>query len=119
MAFIRPPSLGLHTSSLYFQSPVGSHHLINRRAFHLLLIVPQHSRMESANDQNFFNMASNNNFEYGTTPMMMDPSYDVGLQQNAMSTGWLMNDSFYGYEQTVTRQEYLDLAQRVTTLGEQ
>lgn len=75
--------------------------------------------MESANDQNPFNMTSNANFEYGTTPMMMDPSYDVGLQQNAMGTGWLMNDSYYGYEPTITRQEYLDLAQRVAMLNEQ
>lgn len=75
--------------------------------------------MEFANDQNFFNMASNNNFEYDTTPIMMNSSYDVELQQNAMSIDWLMNDSFYEYGQGITRQEYLDLAQRVRTLGEQ
>jgi hypothetical protein len=75
--------------------------------------------MKFANNQNFFNIASNNNFEYDTIFMMMNPSYDVELQQNAMSINWLMNDFFYEYEQTITRQKYLDLAQRVTTLSKQ
>lgn len=30
-----------------------------------------------------------------------------------------MNDFFYKYEQTITRQKYLDLVQRVTMLNEQ
>lgn len=54
--------------------------------------------MESTNDQNLFNMTSNNSYEYDTTPMIMDPSYDVELQQNGMSIDWFMNDSFYRYE---------------------
>ena len=49
----------------------------------------------------------------------MDSSYDVGLQQNAINTGWLINDFYYRYKQTVTRQKYLDLAQRVAMLDKQ
>lgn len=66
--------------------------------------------MKSTNDQNFFNIISNNNFKYNTIPIIINSSYDVELQQNAISTNWLINDFFYEYEQMITRQKYLDLA---------
>jgi len=49
--------------------------------------------MESSNDQNLFDMTSNNNFDFNTTPMVMDQSYDMGMQQvgNVMGTNWSMS----------------------------
>lgn len=66
-------------------------------------------------------MANNSNFDFGTAPMTMDPSYDIGSQQlgHAMSTDWALHNSFYGYPQAVSRQEYLDLLQRFMTLKEE
>ncbi len=77
--------------------------------------------MESSNDQNLFDMTSNNNFDFNTTPMVMDQSYDMGMQQvgNVMGTGWSVNDSFYGYQQTISRHEFHELLQRVSILNEQ
>jgi len=75
----------------------------------------------SSNDQTFFNMANNNNFDLGITPMTMDPSYDIGSQQlgQAMSTDWALHNSFYGYPQAVSRQEYLGLLQQFVALREE
>lgn len=75
----------------------------------------------SSNDQTFFNMANNNNFDLGMTPMTINPSYDIESQQleQAISTNWALHNSFYGYSQAISRQEYLDLLQQFVALKEE
>lgn len=75
----------------------------------------------SSNNQTFYNMANNSNFDLGMSPMTMDPSYDIGSQQfgQAVSTDWALHNSFYGYPQAVSRQEYHDLLQQFMALREE
>jgi len=65
-------------------------------------------------------MTNNNNFDFDTTSMTMNSSYDIESQQlrHAMSIDWALHNSFYDYSQAINRQKYLDLLQRFMTLKE-